>query len=134
MEFQKNQTNGKKYHCSRNTCFVRRIRKLLLVRFYHQGHVRCGLFSISFSNSSTDRQSITVRCRALNKNIENKRLKIDIGILREMLHKQEISSIEWIDSDKQLADPLTKGGASSNKLIEALNGTVKICQMDAWMF
>ena len=61
------------------------------------------------------------------KTIEDKRLKIDIGILREMLHNREISSIEWIDSDKQLADPLTKGGASMNKLIEALNGTVKIC-------
>ena len=74
----------------------------------------------------TDNQSL---CDAVHstKTIEDKRLKIDIGILREMLHKQEISSIEWIDSDKQLADPLTKGGASSNKLIEALNGTVKIC-------
>ena len=59
--------------------------------------------------------------------IEDKQLKIDIGILREMLHNREISSIEWIDSDKQLADPLTKGGASTNKLMEALNGTVKIC-------
>ena len=53
------------------------------------------------------------------KTIEDKRLKIDIGILREMLHNQEISSIEWIDSDRQLTDPLTKGGASTNKLVEA---------------
>ena len=61
------------------------------------------------------------------KTIQDKRLKIDKGILREMLYIQEISSVEWTDSDKQLADPLTKGGASMNKLIEALNGTVKIC-------
>ena len=68
-------------------------------------------------------------CNAVHstKTIEDKGLKIDIGILREMLYNQEISLIEWIDSDKQLADPLTKGGASTNKLIEALNGTVKIC-------
>ena len=61
------------------------------------------------------------------KAIEDKRLKIDTGILREMLHNQEISSTEWIDSDRQLTDSLTKGGASTNKLVEALNWTVKIC-------
>ena len=74
----------------------------------------------------TDNQSL---CDAMHstKTIEDKRLKIDIGILREMFHNQEISSIEWIDSDKQLADPLTKGGSSMNKLIEVLNETVKIC-------
>ena len=64
------------------------------------------------------------------KTIEDKQLKIDIGILREMLHNQEISSTEWIDSDKQLTDSFTKGGASMNKLIGALNGSVKTCQMD----
>ena len=37
-----------------------RIRKLLLVRFHHKGDVRCGWLIISFSNSSTDRQSIIV--------------------------------------------------------------------------
>ena len=99
---------------------------MLLVRFHHQGDVRCGWLIISFSNSSTDRQSL---CDAVHstKTKQDKQLKIDISILREMLHNREISSIEWIDSDKQLADPLTKGGASTNKLIEALNGTVKIC-------
>ena len=58
----------RKYHYSRNACFVRRIRKLLLVRFHRQGDVRCGWLFISFSNSSTDSKSIIVQCCALNKN------------------------------------------------------------------
>ena len=72
--------------------FVRRIRKLLLVRFHIQGDVRCGRFFISYPiQALTDNQLL---CDAVHstKTIEDKRLKIDIGILRKMLHNQEISS------------------------------------------
>ena len=56
------------------------------------------------------------------KSIEDKRLKIDICILRQVLSNGEIHSIEWVETKKQIADSLTKGGASTKKLLDILNG------------
>ena len=50
--------------------------------------------------------------------IEDKRLRADMAILREMLEKQELKEINWISNKKQLADSLTKLGASSKKLLD----------------
>ena len=52
------------------------------------------------------------------KSIEDKRLRIDMGLLQEMLNRKEISKIKWIVKELQLADSLTKVGASSTKLLE----------------
>ena len=52
--------------------------------------------------------------------ITDKRLRIDIALLQEMLLKKEISRIKWIASYKKIADCLTKQGASSNNLISTL--------------
>ena len=35
-----------------------------------------------------------------------KRLIIEIGALKEMLHKKEIDSIHWVKKEHQLADSL----------------------------
>ena len=43
--------------------------------------------------------------------VTGKRLQIDIAILRDML-KQELAELRWIPSAKNLADCLTKAGAS----------------------
>ena len=49
--------------------------------------------------------------------IQDRRLRMEVAILREMLDKKEITKINWIDKHNQLADCLTKNGASSEKLI-----------------
>ena len=36
--------------------------------------------------------------------VSDKRLRIDIGALKEMLHKKEIDNIHWVERECQLAD------------------------------
>ena len=48
-----------------------------------------------------------------------KRLIIDLGALREMI-EQKTLILEWVPTEKQLADVLTKQGASKEKLIRVL--------------
>ena len=52
--------------------------------------------------------------------IEDKRLRIDLGLLREMMDRKEIARINWVEKGQQLADSLTKIGASSARLLEVL--------------
>jgi hypothetical protein len=40
--------------------------------------------------------------------------------MREMVEKKEVAKVEWVSTEKQLADCLTKKGASSPKLVQAL--------------
>ena len=54
------------------------------------------------------------------KTLKEKRMKVDVCIIREMLEKHEINSINWCASEKQLADCLTKATSSPNKLISIL--------------
>ena len=49
--------------------------------------------------------------------ILDKRLRIEISILREMLNKSELKSIRWISTDSQIADSLTKKGVPSFKIL-----------------
>ena len=56
------------------------------------------------------------------KNVDDRRLRIDIAVLKSMLENKEIESITWIESSLQLADSLTKKGANSQKLRAALTG------------
>ena len=60
------------------------------------------------------------------KTVEDKRLKVDICALRDMMQRKEIHNVEWIESDNQIADSFTKAGASSSKLIAALSGHINI--------
>ena len=54
------------------------------------------------------------------KSVNEKRLRVDIASIKQMLQKGEISKINWIENCHQLADCLTKKGASSVKLLEIL--------------
>nr|XP_039274020.1 uncharacterized protein LOC120347974 [Styela clava] len=67
----------------------------------------------------TDSQSL---CDAIKstKAVSEKRLTIDIYGLKEMVSSHRISCIKKLPSDQQLADCLTKKGASSNELLNAL--------------
>ena len=67
----------------------------------------------------TNNQSLQDICHS-TKNIEGRRLRVGIVILREMLAQHEISNLEWIETSSQLSDCLTKSGASTALLLDAL--------------
>ena len=69
----------------------------------------------------TDNESIEKNLKTTNV-LTEKRLNMDMMIIREMLDKGEINEIRWVPTDKQLADCLTKKGAARNKLLLALRG------------
>ena len=48
-------------------------------------------------------------------------LRIDIGCIKEMVAEKEVESVTWIPASLQLADCLTKRGASTKALVRTLN-------------
>ena len=52
--------------------------------------------------------------------VENKRLRCDIGQLKEDLSENNIESLIWVPGEQQLADCLTKRGASGVKLLNVV--------------
>ena len=69
----------------------------------------------------TDNKSLWQNIHS-TKQLSDERLQIDISIMREMVEKNEVAKVEWVSTEKQLADCLTKKGASSRKLVQALGG------------
>ena len=51
--------------------------------------------------------------------IQDSRLRVDAARIKEMIELKECG-VKWISNEKQLADPLTKAGASPNRLLEVL--------------
>ena len=76
---------------------------------------------------SNDTKNIKIECFTDNhqlydsvysiRPIQDKRLRTEIALLREMINKNEITKINWIENKYQIADCLTKYGASSEKLL-----------------
>ena len=58
------------------------------------------------------------------KAVQDKRLRVDIASLREMLERRELDQVCWIQSSDQLADCLTKKTASSEALLNTLHFSV----------
>ena len=60
---------------------------------------------------------------ALNsgRNVDDKRLRIDIAVLWGMLERREVTEVAWVDASGQLADCLTKKGASPERLQAAIS-------------
>ena len=54
--------------------------------------------------------------------ILDKRLRIEMAILREMLSNKDITDITWVPNDHQIADALTKRGVPSSKILQHLMG------------
>ena len=67
----------------------------------------------------TDSKSLCDAIKSV-KNVTEKRLRVDIGAVKEALSRNDIHKISWVSSEKQLADCLTKHGASNVKLMQAL--------------
>ena len=61
-----------------------------------------------------------------SKEVTEKRLKIELCAIRESLGKGEVTSVPWTNSKNQLADCLTKEGASRDKLYDALSEKIKL--------
>ena len=57
-----------------------------------------------------------------SKHVEDRRLRIDIAVLRDMIDRGELSQIVWVETAQQLADCLTKRGASTIQLRAAVSG------------
>lgn len=56
-----------------------------------------------------------------NKPTTEKRLRLEISSIRELLKEKVISNFKWIESSFQLADALTKKGVSPHSLLNQLN-------------
>ena len=60
------------------------------------------------------------------KQVQEKRLRINIAEIRRMKDQMEISSIKWVDTRQQLADVLTKRGVDAQPLMDVLNKGIYI--------
>ena len=69
----------------------------------------------------TDNRSLTDTL-VTTRVISDRRLRVDVARLREMVAENEIT-VSWIDGKRQVADALTKRGASSVSLVEVLNSS-----------
>ena len=54
------------------------------------------------------------------KAVDDKRLRIDIGAIKHLMQRNEVTSVQWIPGKKMLANVLTKRGAASFYLLELL--------------
>ena len=66
----------------------------------------------------TDNKSLFEAAQTV-KTIKDTRLRVEMSIVREMLEKNEIR-IQWIQSNQQLANVLTKNGAPCEPLLKVL--------------
>ena len=66
-----------------------------------------------------DNKSLVDALRSI-KEVDNKYLRISMASSKEMVTKGEISSVEWVNTKNQLANCLTKKGASPAALLEAI--------------
>ena len=66
----------------------------------------------------TDNKSLQDALKS-SKYVSDRRLRIDIGSLKELISSENVN-IQWVPTDEQLADVLTKSGVNSDKLIKTL--------------
>ena len=57
--------------------------------------------------------------------VSDKRLRVDIALLRELISNSELSEMKWIPTDKQIANVLKKQGAPFDKLIKIVTSGAK---------
>ena len=58
-------------------------------------------------------------------NLEDRRLVIDVSILRDLIQRQELTGFLWVPTDHQLANTLTKQGASDKLLLDVFNHNLR---------
>ena len=80
-----------------------------------------GLASLPQVECFTDNDSLNKTLQT-TKIVSDKRLRVDIARLREMVSEGEIN-VSWVEGKDQLADALTKRGASTAKLLDVLSSS-----------
>ena len=83
------------------------------------GEIVTGKESMIPIHCMTDNKSLFDASQTTNL-ISDKRLQVEIASIRQMIERNEIQ-IKWITSSEQIADCLTKNGASSDRLCRVLN-------------
>ena len=78
-----------------------------------------GLVKVPVVHCKTDSKSLEEHLQS-SKAMQDLRLRVDVARLREMVKFSEIT-VQWVDKHKQLADPMTKRGASAVRLLEVLH-------------
>ena len=68
----------------------------------------------------TDNRSLYEAIKS-TKYVSDKRLRLEISSIKELIKLGQIKAIEWIDTKHQLADCLAKKGASTYNLLKALS-------------
>ena len=67
----------------------------------------------------TDGQSLFEAIKS-NKSVQEKRLRVEISAIKEAIRDGQVEEVKWVNAEKQLADCLTKRGASPLRLLRAL--------------
>ena len=55
-----------------------------------------------------------------SKSVQDKRLRIEIASMKQMLDRKELTQVKWVSTKDQIANCLTKGGASPYDLLDCL--------------
>ena len=86
------------------------------------GHTIAKILSLATSpivNCFVDNKSL-VDALYSTKNVEDKHLRIDIAVLKDMISQKYLNEVSWVESAQQLANALTKAGCSTAQLIAAI--------------
>lgn len=67
-----------------------------------------------------DNKSLEVNLRSTS-SVEDKRLRRDLSMIKQMIDRKEIQTVRWVDGKLQLADTLTKKGVNAHKLLSVLH-------------
>ena len=55
------------------------------------------------------------------KHVTERRLRIEINSFKQLIENKDIASINWIETDKQIANVLTKNGASGQNILDCFS-------------
>ena len=78
-----------------------------------------GLVSPPIVKCFVDNRSL-VESLYSTKRVEDKLLRIHMAVLNDLLERKELASVTWVQSARQIANALTKRGASVNLLLSAI--------------
>merc|ERR1712179_330206 len=56
-----------------------------------------------------------------NKDVSERRLRREVNIIKELIKNKDIDNVYWIPTKNQIADVLTKRGASTHNILNLLN-------------
>ena len=67
-----------------------------------------------------DNKDTVEQVRSTKQDPKAKRIAADIAKIKEMIQTREVSTLDWVPSQQQLADALTKRGAAKEPIITTL--------------